>query len=232
MLPKIQQPIFTLNLPISKKTIKYRPMLVKEEKMLLMAKESADLTDIINNLEQVINNCILDDIDINQLPMVEVEYIFVNLRGKSIGNIIELKFTDEYNKKKAHGVTVDVDQIKINIPENYQPKIQINDSLGVILKPPTLFATKNLNFKNTDAEIGTDLISKCIESVYTNDEVYNASEYTQAELLEFVEGLTINALKKIESFFENLPKMYYKIQYKNTKDEDVVHELTRLDDFF
>lgn len=234
MLPKLQQPIFSLNLPLSKKTIKYRPMLVKEEKMLLMAKESKEFTDIINNLEQVIKNCVIDtDIDIGDLPMVEVEYLFLNLRAKSIGNIIELKFYDPHDKKKTHDVSIDADTIKINIPENYNPKIQITDSVGIMLTPPTLNITKNLNLQNDDeVSVGMNLVTRCIKFIYDNDQVYSPADYTPEELQEFIEGLTVETFTKVEQYFNELPTLKHKISYKDTKGEDVNVELTQLEDFF
>jgi len=234
MLPKIQQPIFTIFLPLSKKTIKCRPMLVREEKMLLIAKESKELPDIINNLAAVISNCIIDSkIDIFEIPLVEFEYIFVMLRAKSISSEINLKYYDTYDRKITHDVTIDVDKIKITVPDNFNTKIMLSDSMGLMMKIPTLSMMQDLKLDSMDnAEVGVELVSKSIEYIFDNEQVYKASDYTSNEIEEFIEDLSIESFKKLEDYFKALPTMRYTTSYKNSKEEDVNIELTRLEDFF
>lgn len=233
MLPKIQQPIFSLLLPISKKTIKYRPMLVKEEKMLLLAKESKDIRDIVNNVVSVINNCILsEDIDVLDLPMVEFEYIFVNLRARSISNVITLKYYDTYDKKITHDVVIDIDDIKIVNYESFNPKIMLGDNLGMVLRLPNLEISQRIDTKKDEATVGIDIIKNCIDYIFDNESIYRLQDYSVEEVEEFIDSLSLDNFNKMENIFKNLPRLEYKTSFKNSKGEDVNIELTRLEDFF
>lgn len=232
MLPKIQQPIFSLSLPISKKTVRYRPMLVREEKMLLVAKESKDVNDIVNNMAQVLQNCMIDNIDIETLPMVEFEYLFVNIRARSIGNSIELKYYDTYDRSITHEVVVDLDEIKIDVSKKLETKIMVDDNIGIMLKLPTLGMARNLKNVNSLTEVGLEFVCKSIDYIFDRDQIYRPDDYSQQELLDFIESLPPKQFENIEKFFNNLPSLKYSTSYKNSKDEDVKIELTRLEDFF
>lgn len=232
MLPKIQHPIFSVNLPLSKKTIRYRPMLVREEKMLLIAKESKDINDIINNMAQVVQNCIMDDVDIENLPVVEFEFIFLNMRSRSIGNMIELKYYDTYDRNVTHDVNIDIDDIKIDVSKKFNTKIMLDDNIGIILKVPSLKLARSIKNFNNLADLGLDFICKCIDCIFDKEQVYKATDYTHQELLDFIESLPPIQFSKIEKFFEELPTIKYTTSYKNSKGEDVNIALTRLEDFF
>lgn len=232
MLPKIQHPIFSVNLPLSKKSVRYRPMLVREEKMLLVAKESKDINDIINNMAQVIQNCLVDNIDVEALPMVEFEYLFVNIRARSIGNSIDLKYYDTYDKSITHDVTVDLDEIKIDIPKKLDTKIMIDDNIGIMLKLPTLGMARGLKNVNSLTEVGLEFVCKSIDYIFDKDQIYRPDDYSQQELLDFIESLPPKQFERVEKFFDNLPTLKYSTTYKNSKDEDVTITLTRLEDFF
>lgn len=232
MLPKIQHPIFSLQLPISKKTVRYRPMLVREEKMLLVAKESKDLNDIINNMAQVVQNCLLDDIDLENLPMAEFEYIFINIRARSVGSTIELKYYDTYDRKIQHEVVIDIDKIKIDVPKDFNPKIMIDDQIGMVLKVPTLGIARNIKDTSDIVGLGLEFICRCIDYIFDAEQIYRPSDYTHRELLDFIESLPPNQFAVVEKFFENLPTIKFSTTYKNSKDEDVSINLTRLEDFF
>jgi hypothetical protein len=234
MLPKIQQPIFTIFLPISKKTIKCRPMVVREEKMLLVAKESKELQDIVNNLAAVISNCIVDSaVNVYDLPLVEFEYIFVMLRSKSISEQINLKYYDTYDKKIIHDVNIDVNKIKITIPEKFNTKIMLTDTMGIMMKLPTLSVLQDIDYNSTDeVQVGVDMVSKSIDYIFDSEQVYKVDEYTTEEIENFIEDLSIESFQKIEEYFKHLPSMKYTTSYKNSKGEDVSIELSRLEDFF
>jgi uncharacterized lipoprotein YehR (DUF1307 family) len=237
MLPKIQQPIFSLFLPLSKKTIKYRPMVVREEKMLLLAKESKEYEDIINNVAAVVNNCLVDtDIDIWSIPLVEFEFIFINIRAKSISSTVSLKYYDTYDRKITHDVEIDVSKIKIEIPENFDSKVMLNDSLGITFKLPTLSMTKNLPNTSQDninvVDVSFDVIRNSIGYIFDSEEIYNVSDYSKEEISDFMESLSAESFAKVESFFKNLPTLKHRVSFKNSKGEDVNIELTRLEDFF
>ena len=237
MLPKLQYPIFTLFLPLSKKTIKFRPMLVREEKMLLLAKESKDYEDMINNLSAVINNCLIDtDLDIWDIPLVEFEYIFINIRARSIGSEINLKYYDTYDRSIIHDVSIDVSKIKIEIPDNFKNKIMLNENLGIVFKVPTLTITKNLpNLKEEDfsmVNISFNVVGDCIDYIFDNEQIYKITDYSESEISDFIEGLDVESFSKIENFFNTLPAIKHKTLFKNSKGEDVDVVLTRLEDFF
>lgn len=237
MLPKIQHPVFSIFLPVSKKTVKFRPMVVREEKMLLMAKESKEYTDIVNNVAAVISNCLVDtNLDVWDIPLVEFEFLFINIRARSIGNIINLKYYDTYDRSIMHDVEVDVSKIKIEIPEQFNTKIMLNDNLGIAFKLPTLNTTRalpNMQDENFNVvSVSIDVIQECIECVFDSEQVYNIRDYSSDEISEFMESLDIESFAKVEEFFKNIPTLKYKTSFKNSKGEDVNIELTRLEDFF
>lgn len=209
-------------------------MVVREEKMLLVAKESRDLQDIVNNLAAVISNCIVDSkIDVYELPLVEFEYIFVMLRSKSISEQINLKYYDTYDKKIIHDVNIDVNQIKITVPDNFKTKIMLTDTMGIMMKLPTLSMLQDVSYDSADeAQVGVEMVSKNIDYIFDNEQVYRADEYTSQEIESFIEDLSIESFQKLEEYFKNLPYMKYTTSYKNSKGEDVGIELTRLEDFF
>jgi hypothetical protein len=208
-------------------------MLVKEEKMLLLAKESKDIRDIVNNVVSVINNCILsEDIDILDLPMVEFEYIFVNIRARSISNVITLKYYDTYDKKITHDVVIDIDDIKIVNYESFNPKIMLGDNLGMVLRLPNLEISQRIDTKKDEATIGIDIIKNCIDYIFDSESIYRLQDYSVEEVEDFIDSLSLDNFNKMENIFKNLPRLEYKTSFKNSKGEDVNIELTRLEDFF
>lgn len=237
MLPKISQPVFTLQLPISNKSIQYRPMLVREEKMLLVAKESRDITDMIVNLATVISNCIINPqmtiVDVYNMPLVEFEYIFVNLRSKSIGNVIELRYQDQYDPNITHNLTVDVNDIKLTTPKTYDPIVKITETLGIKMKLPTVCMMLDLDQQTKNiSNIGIDFLVRCVDYIFDGDEIYNASEYSDKEINTFLGDLSLQSFNNIEQYFVSLPSLFYQTSYKNSKGEVVKLTLTRLQDFF
>jgi len=155
------------------------------------------------------------------------------LRAKSISSEINLKYYDTYDRKITHDVTIDVDKIKITVPDNFNTKIMLSDSMGLMMKIPTLSMMQDLKLDSMDnAEVGVELVSKSIEYIFDNEQVYKASDYTSNEIEEFIEDLSIESFKKLEDYFKALPTMRYTTSYKNSKEEDVNIELTRLEDFF
>lgn len=232
MLPKIQYPIFSLNLPISNKTVRYRPMLVREEKMLLIAKEGKEINDIINNLIQVVNNCLIDSLDLENLPIVEFEYLFLNIRARSIGSTIELKYYDTYDRSIVHDVMVDIDDVSIKIPAGFNTKVMLNESLGVMFKLPSVEMIRSSPREEDVETLGIGFICKSIDYIFDQDQVYRAADYSAADLLDFIESLPPTHFKELESFFENLPSFKYETSFRNSRGEDVKVTLTRLVDFF
>jgi hypothetical protein len=214
-LPKIDVPVFKVKLPITKKTISCRPFLVKEEKILLMAKESDDNSDdSVNAIRQVVNNCILDDnIDVDTLPLIDLEFVLLKIRAKSMGEIVTSNYRHGECKKPTK-INIDLNTVEVVIDPKNKTKIKINDTIGVIMKYPTI----NLMAKMSETEKNPDkifeIIVKCIDSIFDADDVYSPTDYTNEELNEFLLGMTQKQFEAIEEFFSTLPKLQKKIEFE------------------
>ena len=230
-LPKISYPIYDLVLPSTKQPIKFRPFLVKEEKILLMAQSGKDTKEMVNGIKQVINNCILTDgVNVENFSSFDLEYFFVKLRSKSIGNIITLTYRDLEDNKK-YDVEVNLDDVIIKENEEHNNKVQITDSIGILLRHPTPSAAALIDMdKGTDAVF--DIVGACIDQIYDEDTVYNVSDYTKEEVDEFVSQLSVEAFEKIQKFFETMPKLHYDIKYINSLGNEKIITLSTLSDFF
>lgn len=231
-LPKVSHPIFELTLPSSKKVIKYRPFLVKEEKLLLMAQSGNDAKEVIGTIKQVINNCILStDVSVDELTSFDIEYIFIKLRARSIGNVIELTYRDLEDDKK-YDVTVDLDAVEIVFNESHNPKIEINKTTGLTLMYPSVDSSITALADDETSDAIFDLIGKSIESIYDENGVYDPKEYSDEEILEFVSSLSIEVFQKIQEFFTTMPKLHYEIKYTNSLGNEKTIVLNTLNDFF
>jgi hypothetical protein len=232
-LPKISYPTITINVPPSNKPFMFRPMLVKEEKLLLMAKVSEEETDILQTIKQVVNNCCLDPtFNIDQLTLYALEYVFIRLRGFSIGDEIKVSYRD-FDDDKVYDFTIDLKKIEIKYPEKVDGKIEITPKSGIILKVPsaTLYDDKKF-LKAQDDDSFYQLIIRCIDQVYDGDNVYNGQDFKEEDLLEFIELIDIKTFDKIRQFMNNLPTLYYKLEYQNSVGNDKTIELRTLSDFF
>ena len=229
-LPKISTPTYELELPSSGKKIKYRPFLVREEKILIIAMESEDDKQITNAVKEVISNCILTrGVKIEQLSTFDIEYLFLNIRGKSVGEEVEVLITCPDDETTQVPVAINLDDIKVQTGENHSRDIKLDNDLILRMKYPSMeefvknnFSTEELNLDGT-----FDLISSCIEQVYSEEESWSASDCTKKELREFLEQLSSKQFKEIETFFETMPKLTHtiKVMNPNTKVEsDIVLE--------
>lgn len=227
MLPSINHPIFVLELPLSKTKIRYRPILVKEEKMLLVAKESGIFEEVIENVKAVVTNCVLDKIDFNSIPLVEVEYIFLHLRSKSIGDIIRLKVVDEFDKNIKHDVEFSIDEIEIIVDPKNSKKIRLDENLGLIMKYPVF----NSITSGEESDFYTSLMNS-IESVYDQETVYKFADASSSERVAFIDSLSVQHLEKIKEFFITLPKMHKRIEYINSRGSKSELVLESFYDFF
>jgi len=237
-LPKIDVPVYETKLISSGKTIKYRPFLVKEQKLFLMAAQAADEKETIDVVKQVLNNCILTDIDVDDLPTFDLEYLFMQLRARSVGEVVNLKYncnnkvTDTDGESKPCGGLVKFDMNLLEIEptrsEEHSNKIVISDKLGVVMKYPTLKMigdTKALQDESIESIM--DIIIKCIDYIYDADQMYYAKDSTQEELMEFVESMQQDDLEKIQKFFTTMPKMSKPLDFKCGKcgyEEKIVVE--------
>jgi hypothetical protein len=239
-LPKIATPTYELELPSTGKTIKYRPFLVKEEKVLILALESQDVKQITIAIKSVLKDCILTKgIKVEDLPSFDIEYIFLNVRGKSVGESIELVVTCSDDGETEVPVKVYVDQVKVQKDTEHTTEIRLDDAIVIKMKYPSLeqFIKNNFDFTTQESvstiEKSFDIISSCIESIFTSEEAWAASDVTKKELIEFIESMNAEQFKKIERFFETMPKLSHTFTVINpkTKVENTV-TLEGLTSFF
>ena len=219
-LPKIDTPIYELDLPLSKKHVRFRPFLVKEQKNLLMAMESGDSKSIEQNVKQVLNNCtVTENIDIEKLPVLDVEFYFLNLRARSVGEIVENKYRcDNQVDGSACGnimeTSLNLLDIKIEGVKENNDVIQLTDTISIKLKYPEFSVINKLSKLTDVSDIAFEMIAESVEYIFDGEQFYYAKETTTEELVEFIEGLNQQQFAKIEDFFANLPKLEKKIEMK------------------
>ena len=210
-LPTITVPQYELALPSTGKTIKYRPFLVKEEKILLMAMESEDTKQIINATKEIIKNCITgEELNVDAMPLFDIEYVFLNLRAKAKGEIIELK----YKCPKCEGeipLDINIDDIQVKKNDKHTSTIKINDELGIVMKYPTINSQANDAGKENDIEGLFNTIINCIDYIYDKDTTYKSTDHTEAEMKTFLESLTDAQFQEVSKFFETQPKLQHEI---------------------
>ena len=230
-LPKIATPTYELELPSTGATVKYRPFLVKEEKVLVIALESEDNKQITNAIKAVLKSCILSKgIKVEDLPTFDIEYLFLNIRGKSVGEDLEVNIICPDDEKTQVPVTIALDEIEVQKDDNHTNKIKIDDSIMMEMKYPSLeqFIKNNFDFNEKNMmDQSFDLIATCIDKVYTEDEVWTAADCTKKEMRDFLEQMNSQQFKEIETFFETMPKLSHTINVTNPKTKvksDVVLE--------
>ena len=225
-LPKISTPTYDLTIPSSGKKIKYRPFLVKEEKVLIIAMESQDDKQIAQAVKDVLDSCILTKgISVDKLATFDIEFLFLNIRGKSVGEEVEVLVTCPDDDKTKVPVRVNLDHIKIVKSDEHQRDISLDDKLFMRMKYPAMGEFVKNNFSvDTQVDDTFDLVCSCIEQVYSEDESWSASDCTKEELNEFLEQLDSKQFKKIEKFFETMPKLSHTIKVinPNTKVENKI----------
>ena len=228
-LPKISAPTYELVLPSSNKKIRYRPFLVREEKILIMALESEDTKQITEAIKTVLHNCIITrGIKVDKLSTFDIEYLFLNVRGKSVGETVEVNITCPDDSQTKVPVEIDIDAIKIQKNPKHTNIIKLDDNLSVQMNYPSLDQFIETNFEtdsqNTQVDQSLNVIMSCINQVYNEEESWSASDCTKKELKEFVESMNSKQFKDIEAFFETMPKLSHKIKITNpnTKVESEV----------
>ena len=231
-LPKIQYPIFELTLPSNKETVTYRPFTVKEEKLLLISQESEEQKERIRAMRQIVNNCCFNlSQDIGLLPSFDLEYCFLKIRSKSVGNIVELKYRD-LTDNKIYNFEVDLDELEVAFNENHKTSIKINDDLGIIMKYPTVELLNSIKTDIEDPETVFEVIKKCVATIYDEDNTYDTKDYTNEEITEFVESIPAKAFEDITEFFETIPVLKHELHYKDSDGTDKTITLQGIDDFF
>ena len=230
-LPKIATPTYELELPSTGQSINYRPFLVKEEKLLVLALETEDTKQITTAIKNVLKNCVLTKgIKVDQLPTFDIEFLFLNIRGKSVGEEIEVNIICPDDEETQVTITIDLDDIKIQKNDTHSNQIKLDKDLMMELKYPSLeqFIKNNFDFDDANAmDQSFDLIAACIDKIYTADEVWAVADCTKKEVKEFLEQMNSSQFKEIEKFFETMPKLSHTVKVTNPKTKvksDVVLE--------
>lgn len=217
-LPKIDLPTYKLQLKTSDKEIRFRPFVVKEEKLLMMAVESNEFSGIMDAIKQVINNCVIDEIDIDDLPLFELEHLFLNIRARSVGESVELSYVCQNivdNKKCGGEMMVGVDLLKVDLESpKIDPVLRLTDNIGIKLKFPTIEVSRTISNNSGEIDIATKIIEQCTEYLFDDQQVYKVDEMQPGEFVEFIENLTQSQFEKIKSFFENLPSIKFDTSVK------------------
>jgi hypothetical protein len=240
MLPKVDVPIYELKLISQKEPVRFRPFLVKEQKLLMMTQESNEKNAILNTVKQIITNCILSEIDVEDIPLFDIEYLFLNLRARSIGEVSTLNYKcaneieeGEDKHKCSNIIKFDLDILKIQpkVDENHSNRITINDQLGMVMKYPKLNMFGEFDY--TDETKILDLIISCIDSIYDQETIYYTKDSTRKEIEDFVDSLPTTVVDKIKVFFDTMPKVSHDLEFQCNKcgyKETIV--LEGLDSFF
>ena len=230
-LPKIDLPIFELDLPSTGKTIKYRPFTVKEEKILLVAQESNDATQELMAIKQVVNNCLVDE-EAEQLAMFDLEYIMLILRSKSVDNMIEFQVTDPETDKIVE-LKLDIENVTLTTPDNAQTEVKVNDEYTLYLKYPTIDEyAKILVMDNEDPLVNYVLMVACMEKIASEDEVSHFKDYSEEDVAGFVDNLSADVIKGIQDIFENIPRLRHEMHYTNADGNDKTFVVEGMRSFF
>ena len=234
-LPVLTIPTYELEVPSTDEKIKYRPFLVKEEKILLIALESGENEDIIRAVTTIVDECTFNKLKLGKMPMFDVEYIFLQIRAKSVGEISTLNLLCPDDKKTYAKVEVDLTEIRVQVDEEHNSKIELTDEMGIIMQYPTIDSMLDQGITIINASNMLDVIVNCIEQIYDKggEEVHMAVDSTKKELLEFIEQLNTKQFAKVQRFFDTMPKLKHTITVKNpkTKKESEI-TLIGLNDFF
>lgn len=233
MLPKITHPTTDVTIPSTKKKVRVRPLLVKEEKILLMAKESNDELDVFSALKQVVNNCIVTpNIDVNDMTIFDLEYLFIKIRSFSVSNITNVSYVDGEDEK-IYNFAVDLDKLEVIFPEKINNNIKINDEISISLKYPSARLYDDKEFlKKIDNDMIEHMVLACLDKIFIKDEMHDFKEMSNDEIMQFLEELPLKTYDLIKSFFNNMPYMLHTIEYKNSLGNDRKIILSSLTDFF
>ena len=224
-LPKINTPTYDLTLPSTGKKIKYRPFLVREEKILIMALETEDIAQITNAVIEILDECILTKgVSVTKLATFDIEYLFLNVRSKSVGETVEVNVTCPDDEKTSVQMEINIDSIKVQKVRGHKNIIKLDDQYSMKLKYPSMTEFIESNFESgndggegSDIDKSLSMITSCIEMIYDNEESWDASDSSQQELEEFIEQLNSKQFKSIEKFFETMPKLSHKVKVTNPK---------------
>jgi predicted RecB family endonuclease len=217
-LPKIATPTYELELPSTKQKIKFRPFLVKEEKLLVLALESEDTKHITTAIKTVIKNCISTrGIKVEELPTFDIEFLFLNIRGKSVGEEVEVNIVAPDDGETSIPVKIDLEDIKVVETAGHTKQIRLDDSLMMEMKYPSLdqFIKNNFDFEDNNVDKSFELIASCVDKIFNEEEVWSTADVSKKEVIEFLEQMSSAQFKQIEKFFETMPKLSHTVEVKN-----------------
>ena len=229
-LPKLDLPLFELVLPSTGKKIQYRPFTVKEEKILLIAQESKDIDQIVLAIKQIIGNSVTN-IDVERLATFDFEYILLHIRGKSINNLIDLKIRDP-DTQESISLSINIDEVTLKKDPEHTNRIQVNANAVILMRYPTLNEVSILAKGKATSEVLFNAMISCIDQIVVDDSVYKTEDFTEKELLDFVDQLTPNVLADIQEFFETIPVLRMEIPYKNKNGEQKTFVMEGMETFF
>ena len=234
-LPKLNTPTYELEIPSTDEKIQYRPFLVKEEKILMMALETKDNAQIVNAVKDIVNECTLNKINISTMPMFDTEYIFLQIRSKSVGEVSKLKLLCPDDKKTYADVELDLNEVKVQVEDDHTNKIELTDDMGIIMTYPSIDSFSETGIQEINATNMLDVIGSCVLQIYEQkgEKVYEAKDQTKKELTEFIEQLNTKQFKDVQKFFDTMPRLKHTIKIKNPKTKKTSEvTLSGLNDFF
>ena len=220
-LPRVNTPTYTLDLPSSGKKIKYRPFLVKEQKILMMAQETQNEKELAQAMGKLVSACTYGSIDPLQSPMFDVEYVFLKVRSKSVGSKIKLNVTCQDDGKTTATVEVDIDDIEVNMLDEHTNEVQITDEIKIIFRYPILQDIANLKENVNETDRVFDVLNKCINEIHFGDDVYKRSDMTEKDVSTFIDELTSEQFERLAEFFNGMPKLRHVIKVTNPKTKVV-----------
>jgi hypothetical protein len=234
-LPKLTTPTYELEVPSTDEKVKYRSFLVKEEKILLMAMESGENKDIVQAVKDIVSECTFGKLDLGTMPMFDVEYIFLNIRSKSVGEVSKLSLLCPDDKKTYAPIEVNLSEVKVQVDDGHTNKIELSEDMGMIMTYPTIDSFADSGIQTINASNMLEVIGGCVLQIYEEKgkKVYEAKDQTKKELSEFIESMNTSQFKQVQKFFDTMPKLKHEITIKNpkTKKESKVI-LQGLNDFF
>lgn len=217
-LPVINTPSYNLNVPSTDQEITYRPFLVKEEKLLLIAQETGDEKSTYNAIKNIIKQCVTEDLDIEKMPLFDLEYIFLNIRAKSVGEVAKLKVKAPDDGETLIDIEVDLTEVVVQMPEGHDPRIQVTEDIGLLMSYPTMGSVNNMNRKDkSDADSLFEMICGCMYQIWQGEEVFDCMDYTNKDKMKFLDSLNHQQFEKVQEFFNTMPTLKHEIEVTNPK---------------
>tara|TARA_B100001564_G_C20598817_1_gene651626 strand:- start:292 stop:999 length:708 start_codon:yes stop_codon:yes gene_type:complete len=217
-LPVINTPSYNLNVPSTDQEITYRPFLVKEEKLLLIAQETGDEKSTYNAIKNIIKQCVTEDLDIEKMPLFDLEYIFLNIRAKSVGEVAKLKVKAPDDGETIIDIEVDLTEVVVQMPEGHDPRIQVTEDIGLLMSYPTMGSVNNMNRKDkSDADSLFEMICGCMYQIWQGEEVFDCMDYTNKDKMKFLDSLNHQQFEKVQEFFNTMPTLKHEIEVTNPK---------------